>query len=109
MTMALSRCSIPEMVLNTPGFSRDPCSFCDRTLANTSLMSDDFPLPETPVTEMNFPSGNEASTPVRLFCVTPVILRNFPVWSGILEASRRINSLAASAMVSRSMRLRPLR
>ena len=58
-------------------------------------MSEDLPLPDTPVTQMSFPSGISTSMFLRLFSCAPRIqmLRPFP--------SRRVSG--------RGMRFFPLR
>ena len=38
---------------------------------NVEFISDDFPLPDTPVTQIILPSGSIKSTPLRLFPLAP--------------------------------------
>jgi hypothetical protein len=45
--------------------------FC-KFLANTSLIKVDFPLPDTPVTQTNFPKGIVKSTFFKLFSFAPL-------------------------------------
>ena len=35
------------------------------------MTSEDLPLPDTPVTAVNTPTGKATSSPFRLFCLTP--------------------------------------
>ena len=44
----------------------------------TSLTREDFPLPDTPVMQLNTPSGILTSTFLRLFCLAPLISINLP-------------------------------
>ena len=43
------------------------------------MTSDDFPLPETPVTATSIPSGNSTSIPLRLFSVAPTTVSEPPI------------------------------
>ena len=49
-----------------PGSPRAPFNFFAAATASTSLTSVLFPEPETPVTHVNSPTGNCASTPFKL-------------------------------------------
>lgn len=42
------------------------------------LIKEDFPLPDTPVTQINVPNGNVTSTFRRLFPLAPLIVMNCP-------------------------------
>ena len=44
-----------------------------------SLTSDDLPLPDTPVTHVNVPSGIETSRFLRLFSCAPRTVRKLPL------------------------------
>ena len=44
-----------------------------------SLTSEDFPLPETPVTQVKVPSGTDTSRSLRLFSCAPRTVRKFPL------------------------------
>ena len=48
-------------------------------LYNTSFINVDFPEPDTPVTQIKFPSGNLTVTFFRLCSVAPTISKYFPV------------------------------
>ncbi|EUA35286.1 hypothetical protein I552_6076 [Mycobacterium xenopi 3993] len=54
-----------------PGTWRAPLSLLASTAARMSLTSVDFPEPETPVTEVNTPSGKDTSMPRRLCSRAP--------------------------------------
>ena len=43
------------------------------------MIREDFPEPETPVTQRNVPSGNLTSIFFRLFCLAPLTSINFPL------------------------------
>ncbi|MNS53761.1 hypothetical protein D3C72_865260 [compost metagenome] len=47
----------------------------------------DFPLPETPVTQIILPKGNSIETFFRLFPVAPVSFRNFPLPSRLFDGT----------------------
>lgn len=63
----------PFTFLHFPGFSLAPFSSLATVLYNTSFINVDFPEPETPVTQLNSPSGNFTLTFFKLFCVAPCI------------------------------------
>ena len=50
--------SIPFTSLHFPGFIFEPFNSFERVLYNTSFTKVLFPVPETPVTHINLPSGN---------------------------------------------------
>ena len=54
-------------------------SFAARPLYKISLMSEDLPEPETPVTAVKVPSGIETSIFFRLFCAAPLTVRVLPL------------------------------
>lgn len=56
-----------------PGFSFDPFNSLAIYLYKTSFTKVLFPEPETPVTQVNSPSGNLTFIPFRLFCVAFII------------------------------------
>ena len=43
-----------------------------------SLTSEDFPLPDTPVTQVKVPSGTDTSRSLRLFSCAPRTVRKLP-------------------------------
>ena len=71
MSITLSKRSIPSQLACSPGFTRIRCSRFASALKTISFTSVDFPEPETPVTVMNFPTGNSTSIAFRLCCVAP--------------------------------------
>ncbi|SKV09877.1 Uncharacterised protein [Mycobacteroides abscessus subsp. abscessus] len=54
-----------------PGTWRAPLSLLASTVARMSLTRVDFPEPDTPVTEVNTPSGKETSMSLRLCSRAP--------------------------------------
>ena len=71
MSITLSKHSIPSQLACSPGFTRVRLSRFASALKTVSLTSVDLPEPETPVTVMNFPTGNSTSIPFRLCCEAP--------------------------------------
>ena len=67
MLMTLSMCSMPSIPRCWPGMRFAPCSSAWSAFERISWTSDDFPLPDTPVTATNRPSGNSTSMSCRLF------------------------------------------
>lgn len=61
----------PFTPLHFPGFSFEPFSSFAIVLYNTSLTNVDFPEPDTPVTQLNTPSGNVTVIFFKLFSVAP--------------------------------------
>ena len=61
----------PFTPLYFPGFSFEPFSSFAIVLYNTSLTNVDFPEPDTPVTQLNTPSGNVTVIFFKLFSVAP--------------------------------------
>ena len=48
-------------------------------LKRISLTREDFPLPDTPVTQVKVPRGMDTSTFRRLFSAAPRMVRKFPL------------------------------
>ena len=78
MSITLSISSIPSISACFPGFTRGLVSSWVRRLNSTSLISELFPDPETPVTAVKAPSGISTSIPLRLFSSAPRIFRKLP-------------------------------
>ena len=74
----LSTFSIPFTVLYLPGFSFDLFIVLDNILHNISFTRVLLPLPETPVTHINLPSGNSTEIFFKLFSLHPVNLIDLP-------------------------------
>ena len=70
---------MPFICLHFPGFSLDPFNSFAMLLYKTSFIRVDFPDPETPVTQLNTPSGILTFTSFKLFCDAPIISIDFPV------------------------------
>src|SRR5665213_93324 len=66
MSMILSMCSRPSMRSCGAGASDAPFNLRATALYSVSISSVDLPPPETPVTQVNRPSGISASMPLRL-------------------------------------------
>ena len=62
---------MPLTVLHFPGFSFAPFNFWATVLYKISFTNVDFPEPETPVTQVNTPSGNFTSIFFKLCSVAP--------------------------------------
>src|SRR5690349_18424343 len=71
MSITLSKHSMPSQLSCSPGFTRIRCSRLASALKTISLTSVDLPEPDTPVTVMNFPTGNSTSIALRLCCEAP--------------------------------------
>ena len=65
--MILSILSIPLIFSHLPGFSVALLSSFAKFLYKTSFTKVDFPEPETPVTQLNTPSGIFTVTSFKLF------------------------------------------
>ncbi|MPN43956.1 hypothetical protein SDC9_191517 [bioreactor metagenome] len=78
MSIILSRYSSPSMALCFPGRVFMRFKSAPSFLKIISFTSDDLPLPDTPVTQVNVPSGIETSIFLRLFSFAPSTVRNFP-------------------------------
>ena len=76
--ITLSTLSNPLISLCAPGFSFDLYIFWAIDLYNTSLINEDFPLPETPVTTMNEPNGNFTFTFFKLLQDAPLTSKKLP-------------------------------
>ena len=61
----------PLTPLHFPGFSFEPFNSFAIVLYKTSFTSVDFPEPDTPVTQLNTPSGNLTLIFFKLFSVAP--------------------------------------
>src|SRR6266511_3424795 len=68
---------MPSQLACSPGFTRMRCSRLASALKTISFTSVDFPEPETPVTQMNLPTGNSTSIPFRL-CIEAPRTQNEP-------------------------------
>ena len=84
MSITLSNCSIPSILLCAPGIVLARFSFLANVLYKISLVSELFPEPDTPVTQVITPSGTSTSMFFRLFSFAPLIVR-YPV--GFLRSS----------------------
>jgi len=80
MSMTLSSSSMPLSVLYGAGCSRAFISFFATALYSVSTTSVDLPPPDTPVTQLNVPSGTLIPTSLRLLPVAPVSSRNWFLW-----------------------------
>ena len=76
MSITLSAFSIPEIFLNLPGYCFDLIKSDDSALYNISITRDDFPEPDTPVTDVIMPRGNFTLILLRLFSLAPKISIN---------------------------------
>ena len=77
ISTTLSIFSKPFTFLYLPGFVFTLYRLFATTLYSISFTSVDFPEPDTPVTQVNFPSGNLTSIFFKLFSSAPVISRYF--------------------------------
>ena len=68
----------PSIPSHLPGRSLLRFFSTERVLYRISLMREDFPLPDTPVTQMSFPSGISTSMFFRLFSAAPRIQSSLP-------------------------------
>jgi len=78
MFIILSIFSIPFTSLHFPGFSFDPFKSLAIVLYNISFTRVLFPEPETPVTQVNCPSGNLIFIFFKLFSSAPFTSIDFP-------------------------------
>ena len=78
--ITLSTYSSPSIFSHLPGLALLRFFSEARVLYSTSLISEDLPLPETPVTQISFPRGISTSMFLRLFSLAPRIqmLRPLP-------------------------------
>ena len=79
MSTILSICSRPSTTSWRPGRWRPWCRTLVARLTRMSVMSDDLPEPETPVTATILPSGTSASMFFRLFSRAPRIQMLLPL------------------------------
>ena len=70
---------MPRISRCAPGTVRAPLSSPASFLYRISLISDDLPEPDTPVTQTNLPSGMSTVTFFRLFCFAPTIVIFLPL------------------------------
>src|SRR5690625_5681318 len=78
ISTTLSNRSMPENDWCGAGWADALLSSRALSLYRVSLMSVDFPEPETPVTHTNSPAGSSRSTPLRLLPVAPeMVSRRF--------------------------------
>ena len=84
--MILSTNSIPLKLLNGLGIFLDLLLFKVRfkALNNVCNTNVDFPLPDTPVTQVKLPNGIFKFTLSKLFPVAPVISKNLPFFASLL-------------------------
>ena len=75
MSMILSSCSSPSSRSCAAGTSPEPISRRDAARNSVSITSVDLPPPETPVTQVNTPSGMAAVTSLRLLPRAPTTRR----------------------------------
>lgn len=66
--------SIPSISLHFPPFSDEPYNCFAKFLYKTSFISELFPEPETPVTQVNTPNGIFTSKFFKLFSFAPFIV-----------------------------------
>ena len=78
ISITLSIFSSPFMLLNFPGLIFDLYILLYTALYKISFIKELFPDPDTPVTHINFPSGNLTLIFFRLFSFAPFISRNNP-------------------------------
>ncbi len=72
ISITLSKTSMPSTPRARPGLTRARLSRFASALKTISFTSVDLPEPETPVTQMNLPTGNSTSISFRLCCVAPL-------------------------------------
>ena len=75
----LSIFSRPSIDFTLPGLIRVLRNSFKIDFVSTSLTSDDFPDPDTPLTTLNIPSGISTEMFLRLFSVAPFIFKNNPL------------------------------
>ena len=82
----MSTNSVPLKPLNGFGIFLDLLLFNVRLRALYRVCKTrvDFPLPETPVTQVKLPNGILRFTLLRLFPVAPVISKNLPFFANLL-------------------------
>jgi len=71
MSITLSNASKPNTSRWAPGLTRVRCTRLASDLKITSLTSVLLPDPDTPVTQMNLPTGSSTSMPLRLCSDAP--------------------------------------
>src|SRR5258706_15414717 len=79
ISITLSMFSNPLMLLYSWGAALELYTCFERIGYRVSLISVDFPLPLTPVTTINFPSGKSAFTLFRLFPFAPFSCKVLPL------------------------------
>ena len=84
MSITLSNCSIPSILLCAPGIVLARFSFLANVLYKISLVSELFPEPDTPVTQVITPSKHRHLCFSGYFLFAPLIVR-YPV--GFLRSS----------------------
>ena len=70
---------MPSMVSCLPGRTFLRFSWAPSALNSTSLIREDFPLPLTPVTQVNVPRGMDTSICFRLFSRAPRTVSSLPL------------------------------
>ena len=93
ISITLSSASIPSIFLHAPPLVFAPLSFAASVLYKISFIRLLFPLPDTPVTATNFPSGILTSIFLRLFSMlflqSSILLKMLPS----LFSSENLSSL----------------
>ena len=74
----LSKLSIPNIFLCFPGFSLLWYNSWETFFTSISLIREDFPLPDTPVIQVNVPKGISTSIFFKLCSSAPFIFINLP-------------------------------
>ncbi len=78
MLMTLSRYSSPSRAVCFPGRHFIRFRSAPSRLNKISFTSEDFPDPDTPVTQVSVPRGMSTSMPRRLFSAAPRTVSSFP-------------------------------
>src|SRR5438105_13491251 len=71
--MTLSKCSSPLIESCAAGSVCEPYRWRDNAGYKVSLTSDDFPEPDTPVTQVSNPTGKVSATFFKLLPLAPVM------------------------------------
>ena len=79
MLMTLSKNSSPSMALCFPARFLARFRSAESFLYKISLTREDFPEPDTPVTQVKVPSGIDTSTSRRLFSAAPRMVSTPPL------------------------------
>src|SRR3954453_1722620 len=95
ISITLSKTSIPSTPACAPGLTRARLSRFASALKTISFTRVDLPEPETPVTQMNLPTGNATSISFRLCCTAP-LTRKVP------RSSSRLSGTAIERLPARN-------